>query len=85
ERNAEWAFEAALDDAVEEAVEAAVEVAVEDTRKKTWEEAREYFNSKPKDRNFEIAKNLLQTELSITDIAESTGLSISEVENLRNA
>ncbi|MCL2015109.1 MAG: hypothetical protein FWG68_02550 [Defluviitaleaceae bacterium] len=85
ERVPEWEAQAMFDDAVEEAVEEAVKETRKETRKETWEEAKEYFNSKIGDKAIEIAKNFLQLNVPATDIANATGLTLAEVETLRNA
>ncbi|MCL2015110.1 MAG: hypothetical protein FWG68_02555 [Defluviitaleaceae bacterium] len=52
----------------------AVDELIENTRKEAWEETKS-----------KIAKNCLKLNFSATDIANATGLTLAEVETLRNA
>ena len=50
----------------------------------TWQDRLNYEKSKRRDEvRFETAKNLLQMNLSMEDIAKATGLSINEIETLK--
>ena len=50
----------------------------------TWQDRLNYEKSKGRDEvRFETAKNLLQMNLSMEDIAKATGLSINEIETLK--
>ena len=68
----EQAVQVAVEQAVQVAVEQAVQVAVEQTREQAT-----------LTRNLEIAKKLLKRGLSNEEIAEDTGLSLAQIEELR--
>jgi predicted transposase/invertase (TIGR01784 family) len=68
---------------IQEAVEEALEAAIQKTKQEAEKEKLAAVKEAEKEKQIEIAKNLLQTKLSVDAIAKHTGLTVAQVQELQ--